>query len=91
MAGACPTGVGPGLIVVNPPYGRRLATTGAARALVRQIGQALRAHFPGWRVAILLADPRWAPLLGLHSPTLHPLVNGGLRVQLVVGEVGHGF
>jgi putative N6-adenine-specific DNA methylase len=82
-----PEGLAPGLLVVNPPYGRRLSTAGAARALLRSIGLALRSHFPGWRVAVLLADPRWAVLLGLGTPTLHPLVNGGLRVHLAVAEV----
>ncbi len=78
---------GPGLLVINPPYGRRLTNPAAARALVRQIGGALRAHFAGWRAAVLLGDPRWAPLLGLANLALHPLFNGGLRVQLAVGEV----
>jgi putative N6-adenine-specific DNA methylase len=82
-----PAGSPPGLVVINPPYGRRLSNAGAARALLRSMGLTLRSHFPGWRAAILLADARWSPLLGLGTATLHPLLNGGLRVHLAIVQV----
>ena len=81
------TGGLPGLIVVNPPYGKRLGTTGEAARLVRALGRTLRTSFPGWRAAVLLPDARWASALGLTDVQRHPLRNGGLRVHLVVGEV----
>jgi putative N6-adenine-specific DNA methylase len=77
----------PGLIVVNPPYGKRLGSPGQAARLVRALGRTLRTAFPGWRAAVLLADARWASALGLTAVTSHPLRNGGLRVHLVVGQV----
>jgi putative N6-adenine-specific DNA methylase len=77
----------PGLIVVNPPYGKRLGSPGQAARLVRALGRTLRTGFPGWRAAVLLADARWASALGLTAVTSHPLRNGGLRVHLVVGQV----
>jgi putative N6-adenine-specific DNA methylase len=86
-----PEGLPPGLLVINPPYGRRLSTPGAARALLRPMGLALRAHFPGWRAAILLADARWAPLLGVGTTAaLYRLRNGGLRVHLALLDVPAG-
>ncbi len=81
------TGGLPGLVVVNPPYGKRLGTTGEAARLVRALGRTLRASFPGWRAAVLLPDVSWASALGLTDVQRHPLRNGGLRVHLVVGEV----
>jgi hypothetical protein len=63
-----------------------MGTSGAARALARQIGDALRAHFPGWRAAVLMPEAGWARLLGLTGAPV-PLINGGLRVFLAVGEV----
>jgi len=82
-----PQGLLPGLVVINPPYGRRLATPAAARSLLRQIGQALRAHFGGWRAAVLLVDGSWSRLLGLPITAQHRLINGGLPVFLAVTEV----
>ena len=78
----------PGLIVVNPPYGTRLGSPGRPSRLVRVLGRTLRTAFPGWRAAVLLPDARWASALGLDGGDRHPLRNGGLRVHLVVGQVG---
>ncbi|HEY0706834.1 MAG TPA: class I SAM-dependent RNA methyltransferase, partial [Polyangia bacterium] len=85
IVGALPAG--PGLVVVNPPYGRRLSDEGRAAALVTMIGKQLRAHFPGWRAGVLLADARWADRLGLPLEQSLSLQNGGLRVTYVVADV----
>jgi putative N6-adenine-specific DNA methylase len=79
--------VGPGLVVVNPPYGRRLGGPGQAARLVRVIGHELRRRFPGWRAGILLADPNWVRGLGLPVVATHALQNGGLRVSYVIADV----
>ncbi len=72
-----------GLVVCNPPYGRRLGQQAEARATAKQLGRTLRQHFRGWRAAILLPAPI-ATSLGLRSDVVHPLSNGGLRVELHV-------
>jgi putative N6-adenine-specific DNA methylase len=73
----------PGLIVANPPYGKRLGD-GASASLAALA--ALWRRSPGWRLAVLLPDDRAA--LRLLSPrpprARHPLDNGGLRVFLNV-------
>jgi putative N6-adenine-specific DNA methylase len=81
---------GPGLVVLNPPYGRRLAAPGGARPFFRDVGRHLRAAFAGWRAAVLLPDERLAPLVGLRAETRHRLFHGGLRIVLVVGDVAAG-
>lgn len=92
VVGVLPTG--PGLVLVNPPYGRRLGDEGPAAALATTIGKQLRAHFAGWRAGVLLADARWADRLGFRID--HPntqalaLQNGGLRVTYVLAEVPSG-
>ncbi len=77
----------PGLVVVNPPYGRRLGHKGEAARLVRQLGRELRQHFRGWRAGILLADPRWVSALGLPIVASHRLHNGGFPLSYVVCEI----
>jgi putative N6-adenine-specific DNA methylase len=69
-----------GLVVLNPPYGRRLGGRPG-----RDLGLALRARYPGWRAGVL--SPTGGLGLGLRGLSAHKLVNGGLRVQLAVGEV----
>ena len=78
---------GPGLVVINPPYGKRLGHPAAARRLTETLGQNLPAWFPGWRAAVLVPDAKWAPLLELCTPGLRALDNGGLRVHLVMGNI----
>lgn len=73
-----------GLVVVNPPYGRRLGDPRHTARSYRDLGQALRARFGGWRAAVLV-PARMPPIaLGLPVEKRFPLTNGGLRVELVV-------
>jgi putative N6-adenine-specific DNA methylase len=80
---------GPGWVVTNPPYGVRLDERDDLRNLYAKFGNTLRLLCPGWRVAFLSASLQLARSTGLPldpSQTL-PLVNGGLRVQLVQARV----
>lgn len=88
---APPAGAAPGLVVANPPYGRRLDDVRGAAAAYRALGDALRRRFRGWRVAVLVPESRpGGPLeraLGLHPVERHALTNGGLRVTLLVSTI----
>jgi putative N6-adenine-specific DNA methylase len=68
----------PGLIVANPPYGRRLAPR-ALGEIYRAIGAVARRR--GWRLALLAPSDELARLAGRPSRR-QPLVNGGVRVGL---------
>ena len=80
---------GPGWIVTNPPYGVRVSEGRDLRNLYAQLGKTLRARCPGWHVALLAGDPRLARVSGLRFDERRSLrlVNGGLRVTLLQGEV----
>ena len=75
-----------GLVVINPPYGRRVGGGGATR-IFRGIGRRLREVWPGWRVAILVPDRRKIEILELPVEELASFSNGGIKVHLVVGTV----
>jgi putative N6-adenine-specific DNA methylase len=80
--GAGSTPPGPGLVLLNPPYGRRLAPgTGAA-----ELRRLLRARFAGWRVGVLAPPGRGAQILGARA-RLHRLTNGGVRVELALADL----
>jgi putative N6-adenine-specific DNA methylase len=67
-----------GLVVVNPPYGRRLPGAG------RELGPLLRGRYGGWRVAVLAPGKS---LPGFSARASHALKNGGLRVHLLVNDL----
>jgi putative N6-adenine-specific DNA methylase len=87
FAAAPPVGPG-GLVVINPPYGRRLGQRRDALRLGRDIGRILATGYQGWRVGVLCPDTAFgkAVTAGLRRPPAasHALRNGGLRVELLV-------
>jgi putative N6-adenine-specific DNA methylase len=78
---------GPGLVLMNPPYGRRVGDARTLRRLYGDIGRTLRAHFSGWRAALLISDLRLLEPVGATVVADHTLVNGGIRVHLVELEM----
>lgn len=69
----------PGLVLCNPPYGRRLGGPELSR-LYRGLGRFARSR-PGWRLALLTTNPELAAQAGPLAAR-HRLRNGGLLVHL---------
>ncbi len=80
---ARPSGEGPGFLATNPPYGVRLEDREGARALMRQLGEVLRAHFGGWDAAILAGSPDAGLELKLRAERVHTVWNGALECRLL--------
>lgn len=78
---------GPGLVVLNPPYGRRLAPSEGLDRFYKAIGQKLSTSFKGWRAAVLVPKPDLIAKMptGL-SP--RPLNHGGRKLTLLTGTIG---
>lgn len=75
-----------GLVVLNPPYGRRL---GQAATLPRLLGEMLRKlqqDFGGWRAALVLPEKR---LLGQFPffVKAHKVQHGGKPAWLAIGTI----
>ncbi len=70
-----------GLLVCNPPYGRR--ARGAAEAF-DALGALLTGAFADWDAAVLCADPDMATRLGREVRLRCPLRNGGLKVEVLL-------
>jgi putative N6-adenine-specific DNA methylase len=75
-----------GLVALNPPYGVRLGHRSEARGSIAAMGGLLRAHWKGWRLAILLPE---ADLARHFGPGLTPrrLRHGGLKLTLLTGQL----
>ena len=76
-----------GLVVVNPPYGKRIGDPGKMHALYKQFGRDLSRRYPGWRIAVVCPDKA---LAGRLAPGIEERIrfrNGGLAVGLYLGTI----
>ena len=79
---AQPVHSGQGLVICNPPYGKRLIVAGPLPDYFAGLGRELQRAFPGWRKALLCPDPLLARATGLPLREIAQLDNGGLQVGL---------
>jgi putative N6-adenine-specific DNA methylase len=76
----------PGLVVINPPYGRRLGKAAEGRELMRAIIARIREHYQGWKFILVAPAGRDLPATG-SSVEVYPVFHGGLSVNVIVGNV----
>ena len=76
-----------GLVVVNPPYGKRIGEKGRIHGLYAHFGKALRQRYAGWRLAVVCPDKALAGRLAPGIEEVTRFKNGGLGVGLFVGEI----
>lgn len=74
---------GPGWVISNPPYGRRLSEGRDLRDLYARFGRVVRSELAGWRIGLLVADPRAAGHAGLAWTERFRTDNGGIPVRFV--------
>lgn len=78
--------VGQGLVVCNPPYGKRLDLGENPELYYSELGRQLRRAYPGWRMAIICPDSELVKATGIAFKKLARLDNGGLKVGLFATE-----
>ena len=78
-------GTGPGLLLSNPPYGRRVRGGTDIRDLYARLGSVARAQLPGWSVGLLVDDAALGRATGLRLGERLVTSNGGIPVRLLVG------
>lgn len=76
----------PGLMVINPPFGKRLGTASQSAALIYAICDRLKASFAGWRFALLVPRPGIAGKVPFPCQS-RPFHHGGLKLILLTGVV----
>ncbi|MCD6585163.1 MAG: hypothetical protein J7K96_05320 [Desulfobacteraceae bacterium] len=80
------TGKQQGVIILNPPYGRRIGSKGNSDKLFEQICEKLKKDFKGWKTAILVPDKHLLKKIPF-KPTTHHFFHGGLKITLVTGKI----
>ncbi len=90
ISGAIPPTQEPGIVLVNPPYGKRVGNRKNLFALYRSLGQTLSEKFVDWQVGIITSDPGLAKATGLKFLDISSTVdNGGIKVKLYKTKINH--
>ncbi len=74
-----------GLLATNPPFGLRVGGNRDLAPLYQTLGHRARRLGPGWRVALLVHDPRLARRTGLPLRQMLATRHGGLHISVLVG------
>lgn len=77
---------GPGSLVTNPPYGKRVSDRSELRELYAALGRFTRERIPDWRVAIVSADPTLTAQTRLPFRTVVRTRNGGIPVDFLLAQ-----
>jgi putative N6-adenine-specific DNA methylase len=76
-----------GIIICNPPYGKRLGETSELESFYQQLGDILKQRFKGWTAYILTGNRELAKRIGLRAARRFPLFNGSLPCTLLKYEL----
>ena len=79
-----------GMVVMNPPYGKRLGDVSKLGGLYRKIGDALKQRAPGATAWVLVGDRELAKQIGLKPTRRIPLFNGPIECRLLCFEMYEG-
>jgi len=71
-----------GIVVCNPPHGRRIGDPKALRDLYSKLGRMIPA---GWTLALVASDLRLARHTGRPLETAFSVEHGGARIHILVG------
>ncbi len=83
-----PVHEGQGLVVCNPPYGKRLDLGENPKQYYAELGKQLQRAYPGWRLAMICPNPDFVKATGIPFKQITSLDNGGLKVSLFATKTG---
>ncbi len=79
-----------GVIVANPPYGKRVGEVEKLYGLYRRFGDSMKNQATGATAWILAGEPRLAKQIGLKPARRIPLFNGPIECRLLQFELYEG-
>ena len=76
-----------GVILCNPPYGKRIGNPQELGALYTLLGDILKQKFKGWTAYILSGNKELTKQIGLRTSSRIPIYNGSLPCTLLKYEL----
>ncbi len=76
-----------GILICNPPYGKRIGEEENLGSLYRLLGDVLKQRFKGWTAYVLTGNKELAKSIGLRSSRRFALYNGSLPCVLLKYEL----
>jgi putative N6-adenine-specific DNA methylase len=76
-----------GIILCNPPYGKRIADTESLFPLYKLLGDILKQRFQGWTAYIFSGNKELTKKIGLRTSRRVPIDNGGIPCTLLKYEL----
>ncbi len=73
----------PGIIICNPPYGKKLGDENELIYLYEQMGIFLKNNFSGWEFWLLSGNPKLTKYLKMKSSLKIPISNGGINCRWI--------
>ncbi len=73
----------PGIIICNPPYGKKLGDENDLICLYEQMGIFLKNNFSGWEFWLLSGNPKLTKYLKMKSSLRIPVSNGGIDCRWI--------
>ncbi len=77
-----------GLVVTNPPYGKRLGDVEALVPTYETLGEKLKESFSGWETAVFTGNAELGAHLGLRAHRVNTFFNGPLECKLLLFLIG---
>ena len=81
---------GEGLIVSNPPWGRRVGEVEDLEEVYAALGDALKRRAAGWTAWLLLGERRLMAAIGLSAARRVPVFNGPVECRFVRYDLYRG-
>ena len=76
-----------GVVIINPPYGKRLGEEDDLRELYCQIGDVMKKQCRGWTGYVLTGNLELAKYIGLKASRRYVLFNGAIECRLLRYEL----
>ena len=77
----------PGLVAVNPPYGKRLGEKNTLSGLYSRLEKTLKKNFKGWRIALFTGNPDLCKQFQLDPEKEYALYNGPIKCKLMTYRI----
>lgn len=82
-----PEKIKPGLLLSNPPYGKRLGDVEALHELYQLLGSQFERHLSGWLAGVFTGNPELGRKVAWRSYKQYQLYNGAIESQLILFEL----